>query len=140
MFEKNFLEAVAERAVKTFLQTYLALIGTNAAGVLTVDYLASAKVAGSAALLSVLTSFASSKIGNDGPSLSGESTTSASVLAEQTAKIVALQALANIEKSTPKPPTKTATPKVVKNPEPAAKPVETAKKPAKPKKTPPAKN
>lgn len=74
MFEKKFLEATLERAVKTFVQTLLALLGTDAAGVLSVDIVAAAQVAGSAALLSVLTSFASSKVGVAGPSLAGEST------------------------------------------------------------------
>ena len=74
MFDKSFLEATAERALKTFVQTLLALLGTDAAGVLSIDLLASAQVAGSAALLSVLTSFASSKVGTTGPSLAGETT------------------------------------------------------------------
>ena len=74
MFEKKFLEATAERALKTFFQTLLALLGTDSIGVLNVDILAAAQVAGSAALLSVLTSFASSKVGVAGPSLAGEST------------------------------------------------------------------
>lgn len=74
MFEKKFLEATLERAVKTFVQTLLALLGTDAAGVLSVDIVAAAQVAGSAALLSVLTSFGSSKVGVAGPSLAGEST------------------------------------------------------------------
>lgn len=74
MFEKKFLEATVERALKTFVQTLLALLGTDAAGVLSVDILAAIQVAGSATLLSVLTSFASSSVGKSGPSLAGEST------------------------------------------------------------------
>ena len=74
MFEKKFLEATAERAVKTFVQTLLALLGTDAAGVLSVDILAAIQVAGASALLSVLTSFGSSGVGSSGPSLAGEST------------------------------------------------------------------
>jgi hypothetical protein len=74
MFEKKFLEATAERAVKTFVQTLLALLGTDAAGVLSVDILAAIQVAGASALLSVLTSFGSSGVGKTGPSLAGEST------------------------------------------------------------------
>lgn len=74
MFEKKFLEATLERALKTFFQTLLALLGTDAAGVLNVDILGAAQVAGAAALLSVLTSFGSSKVGVAGPSLAGEST------------------------------------------------------------------
>lgn len=74
MFEPEFLKATAERALKTFFQTLLALLGTDAAGVLSVDILASAQVAGAAALLSVLTSFASASVGKEGPSLVGETT------------------------------------------------------------------
>ena len=74
MFEKKFLEATVERAIKTFVQTLLALLGTDAAGILSVDILAAAQVAGASALLSVLTSFASSTVGKTGPSLAGEST------------------------------------------------------------------
>lgn len=74
MFEKKFLEATGERALKTFFQTLLALLGTDAVGVLSVDILASLQVAGAAALLSVLSSFASSNVGKTGPSLVGEST------------------------------------------------------------------
>ena len=70
----KFLAATAERAIKTFAQTLLALIGANQADILSVDNLAAVKVAGGAALLSVLTSFASSKIGVTGPSLAGETT------------------------------------------------------------------
>ena len=69
MFEKKFLEATLERAIKTFVQTLLALLGTDAAGVLSVDILAAAQVAGAAALLSVLTSLGSSKVGDASPSL-----------------------------------------------------------------------
>lgn len=74
MFDTKFLTATAERAVKTFVQTLLALMGTDAAGVLSVDLVAAAKVAGASAMLSVLTSFASSSVGKTGPSLAGEST------------------------------------------------------------------
>jgi hypothetical protein len=74
MFDTKFLTATAERAVKTFVQTLLALLGTDAAGVLSVDVVVAAKVAGASALLSVLTSFASSSVGKSGPSLAGEST------------------------------------------------------------------
>ena len=70
----TFLAATAERAIKTFAQTLLALLGANQADILSVDNLAAVKVAGGAALLSVLTSFASGKIGYAGPSLAGETT------------------------------------------------------------------
>lgn len=74
MFDKKFLEATAERAIKTFVQTLLAVLGTDAAGVLTADLAVAAQVAASAALLSVLTSFSSAGAGKNGPSLAGETT------------------------------------------------------------------
>lgn len=74
MFEADFLKATAERAIKTFIQTLLALVGTDAAGVLSVDLGASVQVAASAALISVLTSLGSSSFGTAGPSLAGETT------------------------------------------------------------------
>jgi hypothetical protein len=74
MFEADFLKATGERAIKTFVQTLLALVGTDAAGILSVDLNASLQVAGSAALISVLTSLGSSSFGNAGPSLAGETT------------------------------------------------------------------
>jgi hypothetical protein len=74
MFEVDFLKATAERAIKTFVQTLLALVGTDAAGILSVDLNASLQVAASAAFISVLTSFGSSSFGSTGPSLAGETT------------------------------------------------------------------
>lgn len=72
MFETKFLKAVAERAVKTFVQTLLALLGTSTAGVLDADLAASFQVAAAATLLSVLMSFASASYGKQGPSLADE--------------------------------------------------------------------
>lgn len=72
MFEKDFLKATAERAIKTFFQTMLALLGTNAVGILPTDILSAAQVSLTAAFLSVLTSFASVSISKVGPSLGGE--------------------------------------------------------------------
>jgi hypothetical protein len=115
MFDKSFLEATAERAVKTFVQTLLALLGTNAAGVLSVDILPAAQVALSAAILSVLTSFGSSKVGNEGPSLAGETTLKSvaekviPVLAAQLADVVEdsiTKQTAAAKKPAPKKPTK----------------------------------
>jgi hypothetical protein len=74
MYDSFFLTATFERAVKTFAQTLLATVGADAAGVLTATTVDAAKVAGGAALLSVLTSFASSATGRSGPSLAGETT------------------------------------------------------------------
>jgi hypothetical protein len=110
MFEKKFLEATLERAVKTFVQTLLALLGTDAAGVLSVDLVAAAQVAGSAALLSVLTSFASSKVGVAGPSLAGESVAPRIEVVEKLVE-AALPAVAAAAK---KAPAKKAAPKKTK--------------------------
>lgn len=74
MYSTNFLVAVAERAIKTFAQTLLATIGADAAGVFTASTLDAVTVAAGAALISVLTSFASSSTGRTGPSLAGETT------------------------------------------------------------------
>lgn len=115
MFEKKFLEATAERALKTFVQTLLALVGTDSIGVLNVDFLAAAQVAGSAALLSVLTSFASSKVGNEGPSLAGETTLKS--IAEKVVPAVAAELAEVVETSitkqtaAKKPARKAPTPK-----------------------------
>lgn len=75
MFLVSFWKASAERALKTFAQTVVALVGTNAANLLTVGFLDSLKAGLVAAALSVLTSVASSKFGpNYGPSLTSEMT------------------------------------------------------------------
>ena len=73
MFEKDFLEAVAERAIKTFAQAFLAIIGTNATGAISADMGDAFKVAVVSALISVLTSFGSAQFGRGGPSLATES-------------------------------------------------------------------
>lgn len=66
-----FLKAVAERAIKTFLQTFIAIAGT--ANLFDVGSTADAAgVAFSAAVLSVMTSLASAQFGSNGPSLAGE--------------------------------------------------------------------
>ncbi|MGQ4537925.1 holin [Dermabacteraceae bacterium P7074] len=70
--EKTFWVAVAERAVKTFAQALGALIGAGGIGLFEVDWAQALSVAGMAALVSVLTSLASAKVGLPGPSLVGE--------------------------------------------------------------------
>lgn len=63
MFTKVFLCQVAERAIKTFAQTFVALAGVSQMDWLTLDWAQLAGTAGIAAGLSVLTSIASDKIG-----------------------------------------------------------------------------
>jgi len=74
MYDTFFLTATLERAVKTFAQSFLAIVGADTAGVFTASTIDAAKVAGGAALLSILTSLASSASGRSGPSLAGETT------------------------------------------------------------------
>lgn len=114
MFEKKFLMATGERALKTFFQTLLALLGTDAVNVLNVDILAAVQVSLSAALLSVLSSFASAGVGKVGPSLVGETI-------EEPRTVV-------VEKLIEVPVPATAAKKAVAKKVPAKK---TAKKPAK---------
>lgn len=74
IFSRAFVLAAAERAVKTFAQ---ALVAVLAAGVtiLEIDWVQALAVAGTAALLSVLTSVASNNFGPwYGPSLTDEAT------------------------------------------------------------------
>ena len=75
MFTKEFWLAAAERAVKTFAQTFGALIVGNAIGIVGFDWLAALNVAGMAAVASVVTSVGSSKVGAPGPSVAGETLT-----------------------------------------------------------------
>jgi hypothetical protein len=92
MFDKKFLVATLERAIKTFIQSFLALAGTDAAGWISVDQTASIKVSASAALLSILTSLGSSSFGKTGPSLAGESTETELVVVAPTATKTAKKA------------------------------------------------
>lgn len=55
---KQFWRATGIRAVKTFCQTAVALIGTNAAGITDVNWLGVASGAALAGVVSVLTSLA----------------------------------------------------------------------------------
>lgn len=70
MWTKEFWQATAERAIKTFAQTLASLLTGSAVGILDADWGQSASVAAMATFLSILTSVASSGIGNAGPSLS----------------------------------------------------------------------
>lgn len=67
---KKFLSAIAERAVKTFAQTFVASIGANT--VFAVSSLQALQIAASATILSIMTSIASAQFGSHGPSLASE--------------------------------------------------------------------
>ncbi|GGT74464.1 holin [Streptomyces atratus] len=68
MFTSAFWLATAERAVRTAAQTLVATLGLDTVGVLDVDWGQGLSLAGSAALLAVLTAIATSGRG-DGPGL-----------------------------------------------------------------------
>ena len=70
MFTKIFLVQLAERAVKTFAQTLVALAGASQMDWLNLDWQHLAATSAIAAGLSVLTSIASDKVGPiDSPSM-----------------------------------------------------------------------
>lgn len=69
MFTVAFLKATAERAVKTFAQALAALLVADGTDLLATDWAGRLSVAGMAAVVSVLTSVASSQIGGPGPSV-----------------------------------------------------------------------
>lgn len=70
MFTKLFLRQLAERAIKTFAQTLVALAGASQMEWMNLDWQHLTATAAIAAGLSVLTSIASDKIGpTDSPSM-----------------------------------------------------------------------
>ena len=73
MFTIAFLKATAERAVKTFAQSLAALLVADGTDLLTTDWGDRLSVAGMAAVVSILTSVASSATG-EGPSLGNAET------------------------------------------------------------------
>lgn len=69
MFTIAFLQATAERAVKTLAQSLASLLIADGTGIIGTDWGDRLSVSIMAALISVLTSIASSVSGNQGPSL-----------------------------------------------------------------------
>jgi hypothetical protein len=83
MFDNKFWVAAAERAIKTFAQTLVALMGTEMLGVHEFEWGMSLSAAAFAGLLSLVTSLASANFGaNPGPSLVDESTHPETVVVE----------------------------------------------------------
>jgi len=73
MFDSRFWISSAERAIKTFAQALLALIGTDMVGITSLDWPQLLAASATATLLSVLSSIASANFGkNPGPSLADE--------------------------------------------------------------------
>ena len=75
MWTVAFWKASAERAIKTFAQASAAFLVANATGILDIDWVNAASVAGLATLLSVLTSIGSDVLtAAPGPSLTDAET------------------------------------------------------------------
>lgn len=73
MWTTSFWKAAGERAIKTFAQTAVALIGVGALVPITeIGWQAVALTSATAAVLSILTSIASNNFGEPGPSLGQE--------------------------------------------------------------------
>lgn len=72
MFTKAFINAVIERAIKTFAQSLIAVGLTGATGILDVDWTGALSAAGLATVISVLTSVASGAATDGSPSLADE--------------------------------------------------------------------
>ncbi|WP_285122119.1 holin [Lactococcus petauri] len=68
MFNLTFLKDTAERAVKTFAQSMVAVMTAGATGVLDVDWMNALSVSLLATLVSVLTSLGSGYVGDDSAS------------------------------------------------------------------------
>lgn len=66
MWSRAFALDVAERALRTFAQCLLALWGTTSLDLLTASWGPALSAAGGAALLSVLTSMLSTRVGDPG--------------------------------------------------------------------------
>lgn len=66
MFGTYFWKATAERAVKSFAQSLLAILSAGSLGLLDVDWVTSLSTAGMATVLSLLSSIASSRVGPAG--------------------------------------------------------------------------
>ena len=65
MFDLKFWNYAGERAIKTFAQAAIAVIGTGTVGLLNIDFVNLLSIAGGAALLSVLTSILTQKSNED---------------------------------------------------------------------------
>ena len=68
MFNQTFLKDTAERAVKTFAQSMVAVMTAGATGVLNVDWVNALSVSLLAMLISVLTSIGSGTVGDQSAS------------------------------------------------------------------------
>lgn len=72
MWTSAFWKAAGERAIRTFAQALVALIGVEAVSIVSLDWPQMLYVSATAALLSVLTSIVASGVGEAGPSFGPE--------------------------------------------------------------------
>tara|TARA_R110000822_G_C14982709_1_gene458697 strand:+ start:385 stop:576 length:192 start_codon:yes stop_codon:yes gene_type:complete len=61
MFTRQFWQYSGERAIKTFAQAAIAVLGTGAVGLFSIDWVSLVSVSGGAAFLSILTSVVTKK-------------------------------------------------------------------------------
>ena len=70
MFTGLFWRDTSERATKTFAQTLVVILGVGAVDLMSVGWVQALSVSGGSALLSLLSSIASARVGDsDSPSL-----------------------------------------------------------------------
>ncbi|MFI6979302.1 holin [Embleya sp. NPDC050154] len=69
MMTKAFWRAATERSGRTFAQALIAVFSIGTTGLMDADWAGGASVAGMAAVLSLLTSIATSGVGPEGPGL-----------------------------------------------------------------------
>ncbi|MFI1393912.1 holin [Streptomyces sp. NPDC020681] len=69
MFTADFWKATAERAIRTFAQSLVAVLAAGATDLFDVDWPAALATAGLATLLAVLTAIGAAKAGRPGPGL-----------------------------------------------------------------------
>lgn len=69
MFTADFWKATAERAVRTFAQSLVAVLTAGATNLFDVDWQAALATAGLAAVLAVLTAIGTATAGRPGPGL-----------------------------------------------------------------------
>lgn len=69
MWTIAFWKSAVERAVKTFAQTFLAVVGADQMDISQIDTAATLSIALGAAILSLLTSLGSAKLTDGDPSL-----------------------------------------------------------------------